>query len=123
VQVTAALPRCSDPERLFPRDLTVDRLQAVWRGVREDAGLTGLRLHDCRHSFASQGVMDGVGLTAVGKLLGDRRREATAIYAHLDDAALQAAAAQAAAVITRAMDYRTAPPAEPDAAVDPDART
>ena len=122
VQVVAALPRGSDPGRLFPRDLTVERLQAVWRGVREDAGLPGLRLHDCRHTFASQGVMNGVGLTTVGKLLGHRRRECTAIYAHLDDATLQAAAAQAAAVIAGAMDYRTAPPAELEAAADPAAR-
>lgn len=52
VQVIAALPRGSDPGRLFPRDLTADRLQAVWRGVREDTGLLGLRLHDFRHTFA-----------------------------------------------------------------------
>ena len=118
VQVVAALPRGSDPERLFPRDLTVERLQAVWRGVREDAGLPGLRLHDCRHTFASQGVMNGVALTTVGKLLGHRRRETTAIYAHLDDAALQDAAAQAAAVIARAMNYRAEPSSLPDQAGD-----
>ena len=83
--------------------------RTIWFGVREDAGLPGLRLHDCRHTFASQGVMNGVGLTTVGKLLGQRRRECTAIYAHLDDTALQAAAAQAAAVVARAMDYRAEP--------------
>ena len=36
--------------------------------------------------------MNGVGLTTVGKLLGHRRRGTTAIYAHLDDTALQEAA-------------------------------
>ncbi|MDE0035595.1 MAG: hypothetical protein OXU75_21015, partial [Deltaproteobacteria bacterium] len=39
-------------------------------------------------------------------LLGHRKRATTAIYAHLDDAALQGAAAQAAAVIARAMGFR-----------------
>ena len=82
--------------------------------MREDAGLPGLRLRDCRHTFASQGVMHGVGLTTVGKLLGHRRRESTAIYAHLDDVALQAAAAQAATVIARAMDYQAEPSPLPD---------
>ena len=50
--------------------------------------------------------MNGVGLTTVGRLLGHRQRETTAIYAHLDDTALRDAAAQAAAVIARAMGYR-----------------
>jgi len=102
VRLIAALPRAEGAARLFPEDLTPERLQAVWRGVREDAGLPRLRIHDCRHTFASQGVMNGVGLTTVGKLLGHRRRGTTAIYAHLDDAALQDAAAQAATVIARA---------------------
>ncbi len=54
--------------------------------------------------------MNGVGLTTVGKLLGHRRRGTTAIYAHLDDAALQEAATQAAAVIARAMGYQSGAP-------------
>ena len=62
------------------------------------------------HTYASQGVMNGVGLTAVGKLPGHRRRETIAIYAHMDDAALRDAAAQVATVIARAMGGRTALP-------------
>jgi hypothetical protein len=59
--------------------------------------------------------MNGVGLTTVGRLLGHRRRESTAIYAHLDDEALQDAAARAADVIARAMGYRvTSRPAPKD---------
>ena len=54
--------------------------------------------------------MNGVGPITVGWLLGHRKRRTTAIYAHLDDAARQDAAAQAAAVIAGAMGYRTAPP-------------
>ena len=42
--------------------------------------------------------MNGVGLTTVGRLLGHRERETTAIYAHLDEGALRDAAAQADAV-------------------------
>ena len=60
--------------------------------------------------------MNGVGLPTVGRLLGHRKRATTAIYAHLDDAALQDAAAQAAAVIAGAMGYRAAPPPLPDEA-------
>ena len=64
--------------------------------------------------------MNGVGLTTVGRLLGHRQRETTAIYAHLDDGALRDAATQVAAVIARAMGYRAEPPPLPDDAEDRD---
>ena len=94
VKVLAALPRHEDGERMFPEDLTSARLYNFWCVVRQDAGLQGVRIHDARHTYASQGVMNGVGLTTVGRLLGHRKRTTTAIYAHFDDAALQGAAAQ-----------------------------
>ena len=106
VRLLAALPRPDGRDRVFPEDLTSARLYTFWVDVREEAGLPGLRIHDCRHTWASQGVMNGVGLPTVGRLLGHRRRGTTAVYAHLDDAALRDAAAQAAAVIARAMGYR-----------------
>ncbi len=116
-KVIAALPRREG--RVFPEDLTSSRLYAFWTGVREEAGLSGLRIHDCRHTWASQGVMNGVGLTTVGRLLGHRKRSTTAVYAHLDDNALQDAAAQAARVIAEAMGYEAEPlPEERDDAVD-----
>ncbi len=110
----AGLPRTESAARVFPDDLNTDRLHAFWRGVREEAGLPGLRIHDLRHTWASQGVMNGVGLTTVGRLLGHRKRETTAVYAHLDDAALQDAAAQAAFVIARAMGFSASAPPLPD---------
>ena len=109
VAVLAALHRRDGAARVFPEDLTSARLYAFWVGVREEAGLRGVRIHDARHTYASQGVMNGVGLTAVGKLLGHRKRATTAIYAHLDDTALRAAAAQAATVIALAMGYTAEP--------------
>ena len=94
---------------MFPDDLSSDRLYTFWVGIREEAGLPGLRIHDCRHTWASQGVMNGVG-----RLLGHRHRETTAIYAHLDDGALRDAAAQTAGVIARAMGYRVESPPLPE---------
>ena len=115
-RLLSELPRPQRRERVFPEDLTSTRLYTFWVGVRDEAGLPGLRIHDCRHTWASQGVMNGVGLTTVGRLLGHRQRETTAVYAHLDDAALRDAAAQAATVIARAMGYRVeAPPLQDDA--------
>ena len=48
-------------------------------GVRDKAGLPGVRIRVCRHGWASPGVMNGAGLTTVGRLPGHRQREAAAI--------------------------------------------
>ena len=92
--------------RVFPDDFTSHRLYVFWRGVREEAGLPCLRIHDCRHTYASQGVMNSVGRPAVGWLLGHRRLATTAIYAHLDDAARQGAAEKAAGRIAKATGFK-----------------
>ena len=78
-------------------------LIARWREVCEEAKLGRLRLHDLRHTAASQAVMAGENLPLVGKLLGHRRHETTAGYAHLADAHLVEAAERVGAVIARAM--------------------
>ena len=67
-KILAALPRREGDGRVFPEDLTSHRLYTFWRGVREEAGLPGLRIHDCRHTWASHGVMNGVGLPTVGRI-------------------------------------------------------
>ncbi len=48
-----ALPRPDGRERVFPDDLTTARLYTFWRGIRDEAGLPGLRTHDRRHTWAS----------------------------------------------------------------------
>ncbi len=108
-KLVAALPRTGGAERVFPENLTTSRLYDFWCRVREEAGLSGLRIHDCRHTWASQGIMNGVGLPTVGRLLGHRRLATTAIYAHLDDNALQAAAEKAASRIAKAMGFEAEP--------------
>ena len=112
-----------DQARVFPEHLTTARLYTFWVGVRDEAALHCVRIHDARHTYASQGVMNGVGLTAVGKLPGHRKRAATAIYAQLDDAALRDAVAQAATVIARATDYKAAPLPLPGETNDKDTPT
>ena len=109
----AQLSRNDGALRVFPDSLTSARLYSFWVRIREEAGLPRLRMHDCRHTWASQGVMNGIGLATVGRLLGHRQRETTAIYAHLDDRALQESAAQAATAIGAAMGYKATAAALP----------
>jgi integrase len=59
-------------------------LNRPWRTVTKRAGLTRVRLHDLRHTFASYGAGASLGLPIVGKLLGHTRSVTTARYAHLE---------------------------------------
>ena len=102
-----ALPGKRRPDSfLFPK-LAEGRyshsLVACWRAFCADAKLGKLRLHDLRHTTASEAVMSGEGLPLVGKLLGHRRHRTTAGYAHLADGHLVAAAEKVSGVIAAAM--------------------
>jgi site-specific recombinase XerD len=50
-----------------------------------------VRLHDLRHSFASDALMGGVPLAIVGQMLGHRQPTTTKRYAHLADPVLRQA--------------------------------
>jgi len=78
-------------------------LGKVWRQVRSAAGLADVRLHDLRHSFASNIVNAGGSLPVIGALLGHRSTQTTARYAHLADDPLRAVADRAADSIAAAL--------------------
>ena len=61
------------------------------------------RLHDLRHTTASQAVMSGENLPLVGRLLGHRRARTTAGYAHLADEHLVDAAENVGSIIASSM--------------------
>ncbi len=71
---------------------TGDKLHSLgrtWRRLRELAGMPDLRIHDLRHSVASDAIMQGVPLEVVGKMLGHRNYKTTQRYAHIADTALR----------------------------------
>ena len=109
----AALPGARDPDAyLFPRHAQcrgIWILRSCWRTVCADAELGSLRLHDLRHTAASQAVMAGENLPLVGKLLGHRRHSTTAGYAHLADAHLVETAEKVGSIIAQAMSANHAP--------------
>lgn len=61
--------------------------RCFWR-AREAAGLSQVRLHDLRHSFASRAASMSETLPMIAKLLGHTDIKMTARYAHLDDASV-----------------------------------
>ena len=75
----------------------------MWARIRESAGLSDVRLHDLRHSFASVGAASGDSLYVIGKLLGHKQSITTQRYAHLADDPLRAAADRIAGQIAAAM--------------------
>ncbi len=78
-------------------------LQKPWRRVRNTAGLDDVRIHDLRHTFASEAVMGGESLPMVGKILGHTQTQTTARYAHLADDPLQGASERIATSLKQAM--------------------
>ena len=74
-------------------------LPRVWDRVRHAADLADTRLHDLRHSFASFGVSDGMGLPLIGSLLGHSDAATTSRYAHAHDDPRRQAAEQISGMV------------------------
>jgi integrase len=82
-------------------------LKRPWESVSKRAGLSGVRLHDLRHTYASFGAGGGLGLPIIGKLLGHSQAATTARYAHLDNDSLRRASESIAGRIAAALDGRS----------------
>jgi integrase len=76
----------------------------VWRKVRHLAGLTEVRLHDLRHSFASVAVAGGASLPVIGALLGHAHAATTQRYAHLGDDPIRGASDRVGQAIASVFD-------------------
>jgi integrase len=93
------------PKFVFPGDGAsghVVELKKSWATLTKAAGIADLRIHDLRHSYASQLVSGGVSLAMVGALLGHTNPATTARYAHLMRDPLKAATEKVGAIIAAA---------------------
>ncbi len=91
---------------VFPNrkgDGPMKNLGARWQKLRRLAGLDDVRIHDCRHTFASHGVMSGLDLYTVGRLLGHADTGSTERYAHLADEHVRQAAGRISGIVNDAM--------------------
>ncbi|WP_170601385.1 site-specific integrase [Ruegeria arenilitoris] len=98
--VLSALPRLPDNPYVIagavPGHYVTD-LQKPWRRIRARAGLPNVRIHDLRHTYASNAVSSGMPIQMVGRLLGHSQIQTTMRYAHLADDPVRRAAEENAA--------------------------
>jgi integrase len=99
---------------VFPGNGSKKHLVNIWHAwVRlcRAAAVRGLRLHDLRHSFASQLASGGASLPLIGAILGHSNPSTTHRYAHLFDNSQRAAVEQVGAIVMAA--GKEAPPPTP----------
>ena len=85
----------------------LSNLNATWGVVRKQAGLEDVRIHDLRHSYASRALSLGESLPMIGKLLGHRKVQTTARYAHLARDSVKAAAERVSESLAADLDTRS----------------
>ena len=86
-------PSVRDPAR--PQGDSLD----LWYRVRDEAGIGDVRLHDLRHTVASQAALTGIPLPVIARLLGHSDVSMTMRYAHVGDREIEAAAERIGKVI------------------------
>ena len=84
---------------------------SLWKKVRKLAGIEDVRLHDLRHTFASQAAMQGIPLPVVARLLGHAQVQMTLRYAHVSDRDVEAAAERIGEVMAGIMNRSPVRPA------------
>ena len=87
----------------------VTDLQHPWRRIRDRAELPGVRIHDLRHTYASNAVSGGMPIQMVGKLLGHSQIQTTMRYAHLADDPVNRAAEENANRLSDALKVESKP--------------
>lgn len=96
-EIISSLPRIN--EYCFPgrwgRGHIVN-VKDTWKRICEAGGLSGWRIHDLRHAFASYAANSGKSLPIIGKILGHSQASTTSRYAHLAENPVAQAAAETA---------------------------
>lgn len=95
VAVLNSLPRHDDCPFVLPNPATLKPFRSFfksWDSARRAAGLPDCRVHDLRHSMASNMANSGQSLYVIGQILGHSQPRTTTRYAHLSNETLHTAA-------------------------------
>jgi integrase len=101
VAVLKALPRYEGCPFVVPNPQTLRPITSFyhsWDTARRAAGLPDVRVHDLRHSMASNMANSGQSLYVIGAVLGHSSPKTTSRYAHLSNDTLHKAVNAAAGV-------------------------
>ncbi len=106
-----------------PRDPSkpLSRTLGLWYRARREANLEDVRLHDLRHTVASQAVARGVPLPTVARMLGHGQPAMTLRYTHVGDHEVEAAAERVGAMIAAVIEGGS-PEERPDFPLAPERR-
>jgi len=94
-EILASLPREPGNPYVIVGDVPGQQIQDLekpWRRIRARAGLGKVRIHDLRHTYASNAILAGLPLPMVGKILGHTQISTTMRYVTLPDAPVSDAA-------------------------------
>ena len=95
LDILKSLPRWQGCPYVVPNPKTLrpyNSIFAAWNTARKEAGLAEVRMHDLRHSMASNLVNSGRSIYEVSKILGHSQIKTSQRYAHLAHETLLAAA-------------------------------
>ena len=86
---------------VFPgnSDGPLTEVRKTWKSACKTVGLTAVRVHDLRHTFASLVATSGQSLFVIGELLGHSSTQTTKRYASLYDDTLRSASEAVATTI------------------------
>jgi len=78
---------------VWPSRIGGTRLKNVdgaWRQLCKDAGITGLRWHDLRHTFGSRAALAGMQMVVLKDAMGHSAISTTMRYSHVTEADVRA---------------------------------
>ena len=91
VEILEKVPHFDECPYVLPNPQTLKPFNTIyyaWNTARNRAGMSDLRMHDLRHSFASFLINSGRSLYEVQNILGHSQSSTTQRYAHLSQQTL-----------------------------------
>ncbi len=77
--------------------------KTAWKRICKAAGIEDVRVHDLRRTMGSWQAIAGSSLPVIGKSLGHKSQQATAIYSRLDLDPVRASMEKGAAAMMKAV--------------------